>query len=207
MKKKVLPRPQLEEESTTKASTWRRKYYQGLNLKKKVLPRPQLEEECTTKASTWRRKYYQGLNLKKRKYFQGLNLKKKTDNKTLWKTGKPFFSNKGDFHKQIALIEDQEIILDDKEVTEKHIKYFNNAVKSLEIMENKEILTPVNGVDDPIDIAIKRWGSLKQRITFSQTDVIDIEKEIVLNAKNETTSNIPVKHLISAAQLWIRQSQ
>ena len=37
----------------------------------------------------------------KRKYFNNLNLKHLTDNKTFWKTVKPFLSNKGDFHKTI----------------------------------------------------------------------------------------------------------
>ena len=107
----------------------------------------------------------------KRKYFNNLNLKDITDNKTFWKTVKPFLSNKGDFHKQITLIEGENVISGDKEVAEKLGKYFENAVKSLDIMENNVILTPVNGIDDPIDIIIKRYEkhpsilAIKEKVT------------------------------------------
>ena len=70
---------------------------------------------------------------------------------------KPFLSNKGGFHKQITLIDGEKIISEDKDVAEKLSSYFENAVKSLEIIENKEILTSINGVDDPIDISIKKY--------------------------------------------------
>ena len=61
---------------------------------------------------------------------------------------KPFLSNKGNFQKQITLIEDNKIFSGDKEVAEKLSIYFENAVKSLHIEENKLILTHVNEADD-----------------------------------------------------------
>ena len=146
----------------------------------------------------------------KRKYFNNLNLKDITDNKRFWKTVKPFLSNKGDFHKQITLLEGEKIITEDKEVAEKLSNYFENAVKSLEIVDNKLILTPVSGIDDPIDIIIKKYEkhpsilainekvSLPlQKFSFLQTDLSDMENEIKsLNVKKATTfNNIPAKHL------------
>ena len=71
----------------------------------------------------------------KRKYFNSLNLKDITDTNLFWKTVKPFSSNKGNFQKQITLIEDNIIFSDDKIVAEKLSKYFENAVKSLNIGE------------------------------------------------------------------------
>ena len=110
-------------------------------------------------------------------------------------------SNKGGFHKQITLIDVQEIISEDKDVAEN--LNFENAVKSLEIIGNKEILTSINGVDDPIDISIKKYEihpsillikekvSLDfQKFSFSLTDLIDMEKEIKsLNPQKVTTLN------------------
>ena len=99
-------------------------------------------------------------------------MKKITDNKTFWKTVKPFLSNKGDFHKQITLIEGKEIISDDKDVAEKLSNYFENAVISLDIIENKDIVTSVNGIYDPIDIAIPKYEkhpsilAIKEKITL-----------------------------------------
>ena len=49
-------------------------------------------------------------------YFNKLNLKEFTDNKKFWKFVKPFLTNKGDFHKQITLIEGEQIISKDIEI-------------------------------------------------------------------------------------------
>ena len=103
-----------------------------------------------------------------------------------------------------------EIISEDKKVAEKLSSYFENAVKSLEIIENKEILTPVNIMEDPIDIAIKKYKIhpsvliIKEKVplehqkfNFSQIGLVNMEKEIKsLNPKKATTfNNIPVKSL------------
>ena len=88
----------------------------------------------------------------RRKYFNNLNLKDITDNKTFWKTVKPFLSNKGCFYKQITIIEDGKIISEDKEVAEKLSNYFEKAVKSLDINEDTVLLTPAIGINDTIDI-------------------------------------------------------
>ena len=65
-------------------------------------------------------------------------------------------TNKGYFHKQITLIEGDQIISKDTEVAEKLSKFLENAVKSLDILECRDTLTPVDGLEDPIDIAIKK---------------------------------------------------
>ena len=93
----------------------------------------------------------------KRKYFNSLNLKDITDSKLFWKTVKPFLSKKGNLQKQITLIEDNNISSDDKIVAEKLSNYFENAVKSLSIEENKLLLTHVIDVIDPINVIIKRY--------------------------------------------------
>ena len=73
-----------------------------------------------------------------------------------------------------------------------------------------EMLTSINGGDDPIDISIKKYElhpsiflikekvSLDiQKFSFSLTDLIDMEKEIKsFNPKKATTfNNIPAKNL------------
>ena len=152
----------------------------------------------------------------KRNYFNNLNLKEITDNKKFWKTVKPFLSNKGDFHKQITLIEGGQIISEDIEVAEKLSNYFENAVKSLDILECKDTLSTVDGLIDPIDIAIKKYEmhpsilTIKekvpfnlQRFSFIQTDLTEMEKEIkALNAKKAITyNNIPTKILKNTSDI------
>jgi hypothetical protein len=123
---------------------------------------------------------------------------------------KPFLSNKGNFQKQITLIEDNNKFLGDKEVAEKLRNYFEKAVKSLNTEDNKLILTHVNEADDPIDVIIKRYenhpsilaikgkvAQSMQKFVFSFTKLPDIENDVKsLNTKKATTfKNVPAKHL------------
>ena len=115
---------------------------------------------------------------------------------------KPFLSNKGNFQKHITLIEDNKLFLGDKAVAEKLSNYFENAVNSLQIEENKLILTHVNDADDPINhpsiLAIKsKIMQPMQKFVFSLTNLPDIIIEVTsLNTKKAITfKNIPAKHL------------
>ena len=121
---------------------------------------------------------------------------------------KPFLTNKGDFHKQITRIEGDQIISKDVEVAEKLSKYSENAVKSLDILECRDTLTPVDGLEGLIDIAIKSMKTIQanlllikkvplnpQRFSFTGTTLREMEKEIKApNPKKATTyNNIPSK--------------
>ena len=95
-------------------------------------------------------------------------------------------------------------------MAEKLNNYFENAVKSLDISEDRVLLTPAIGIYDPIDITIKNYekhpsilaikGKVvlpQQKFTFIQTELADMEKEVKsLNGKKATTfKNIPAKQL------------
>ena len=123
---------------------------------------------------------------------------------------KPFLSNKGHFQKHITLIEDNKIFSGDKAVAEKLSNYFENAVNSLQVEENRLILTHVNDADDPIDVIIKRYENhpsilaIKskimqpmQKFVVSLTNLPDIITEVTsLNTKKAITfKNIPANHL------------
>ena len=91
----------------------------------------------------------------KREYFQNLNINSIKDNKTFWKTIKPFLSNKGNTHqKKIILVENDEIIMDNKKNADIMNDYFVNVTKSLDIPEFKIEQLPMNTdivYIDPID--------------------------------------------------------
>ena len=188
-------------------------------LRKAIMKRSRLENKyykskCLEDKTSFKkqRNYCNRLYKKeKRKILNNINLNEITD-KTFWKTVKPFLSNKGDVHKQITLIDGEKSISKDEGVANTLSNYFENAAKSLEIIENKEILRSIIGIDDPIDIAIKKYEThpsillIKQKValhfetfSFSLTDLTDMENELKsLNPKKATTfKNIPAKNLKS----------
>ena len=55
------------------------------------------------------------------------------DNKLFWKTIKPYFSNKAVNNENMTLIENDEIVTNEKEISEIFNKYFIHVVASLEI--------------------------------------------------------------------------
>ena len=81
----------------------------------------------------------------KREDSQDLNINFINDNKTFWKTVKPFLCNKGNTNqKKIILVENDEIIRDDNENADIMNEYFVNVTKSLDIPEFKIGRLPTN---------------------------------------------------------------
>ena len=143
----------------------------------------------------------------RKKYYANLNLNDITDSKKFWRTIKPLFSDKGQQTKQITLIDKGNIISDDHEVADTFSSMFNNAVNSLNIEENKHLLTFSEALD-PVDKAIKVYEAhpsiLKikeinkpQNFSFSEVNLSEIEKQLQnLNPKKATTyMNMPTKLL------------
>ena len=86
--------------------------------------------------------YCSRLYKKERKnFYANLNLTDITDNRKFWKTIKPLFSNKEPNKKKITLVKENEIISKDEEISETFNSFFKNAVKSLDIQENKYLLS------------------------------------------------------------------
>ena len=154
--------------------------------------------------------YCSRLYKKERKnYYANLDLKNVTDNKLFWKTIKPFLSDKGPKCSKITLVQDQNIISEDQQVSETLNNFFKNAVASLKIDGNRLLLENTGDLSNPIEIAIKKFEnhpsilnikdniSLSSSFTFTQVTLSDIEKEIKnLHPKEASTfQNIPIKHL------------
>ena len=144
----------------------------------------------------------------KKTFYSNLDLNEITDNKKFWKTLKPLFSDKGPRKQKITIVKDNEIISADKDVAETLNSFFKNAVHSLEIVENEYLLTPTENIQNPIDIALKKFEchpsilKIKEKVTptpfsFSEIELSEVEKELKhLNPKKASTfNNIPSKHL------------
>ena len=134
-----------------------------------------------------------------------------TNNKTFWKTVKPFFSDKDIINKKIVLIEEDNIISDDKEVANIMNTYFSNAISALDIISNKSSHTANNDrvENDSIEklvnkfnthpsiLKIKENNNSTEEFYFSLTDITEIQDQMNnLNINKPTTdNNIPAKIL------------
>ena len=149
-------------------------------------------------------------NKVKRDYFRNLNIGSVNDNKTFWKTVKPNFSEKNSKNAKIILVENDEIITDNKRNAEIMNDYFVNITQKLNIPEIPIENLPENAdvkFLDPVDQIIHTYSKhpsvLKingivnhtNKFSFSKVELAEIEKEILdLNPKKATGSDaIPPK--------------
>ena len=145
----------------------------------------------------------------RKKYYNNLNLNNITDNRKFWKTVKPLFGDKGGTTDKIVLVEENKIINEDAEVAQTFNNFFENAVKSLGISENKLLLTEVDHSCGKVLDAIKMYEShpsilkIKENVvvetefSFSPVSLEEIHSELkMLNTRKAIPyMNIPPKQL------------
>ena len=107
---------------------------------------------------------------------------------------------------KINLVENDEILSTDKEITEAFNKYFSNAVKSLNLQCDSEHLCDVSDETNPIERAIKKFKNNPSIINinknipkttnfeFSQVHIDSIQK-MIDNEKSGTFEGIPTNCL------------
>ena len=184
-----------------------------------------LKSDESNKAFKKQKNYTNRLLKKERvKYWGNLDLKKYTDNKKFFDTVKPLFSKSVLGKQKITLVENNDIITEDKEIAEKFNKYFITTVSSLAITENKALLTDNSDIKDPVRKAIKKFENhpsildIKKNVTvssiFSYKEVNAAEMLLEINdlddKKAGTFMNIPTKRLKEVgdivadvlAQIW-----
>ena len=187
-------------------------------LRKAILRRSALENKYYRNKSAETYKIYKKqknytnklMKREKRKYFNNLHMNNFTDNKKFWKTEKPLFSNTGGGSQKITLVKNDKIISSDKEVADTFNEFFKNSVESLNISENRYLINDTGNLDDPVEIAIKKFENhpsiidIKQMIdlgtkfSFSKVCSSDIRHEIksLKTNKASTFLNISAKQLI-----------
>ena len=75
----------------------------------------------------------------------------------------------------INLVDNENIISEDRDVAETLNNFFENAVKSLDIKENQSILSNTGESTDPVDIAINKFEhhlsilAIKGNVSFETT--------------------------------------
>ena len=199
------------------------KPYVTKRLRKAIMKRSFLENNFYKNSSTYNKRAYRKqknfcnrLYKKERiSYYSNLDMKKVTDNKKIWNTVKPLFTNKGGTKENITLVNEGKIITEDVQVAQTFNDFFDNAVNSMNIEEDKYLETDNIRLSDPVEIAIKKNENhpsiikIKENIknnktfSFSEVNTNDIASEIKKLKTNKagTFMNIPVKDLKQAANI------
>ena len=82
-----------------------------------------------------------------------------TGNKTFWKTDKSLFSDKIKIQSKIVLVENDEVITDDRQVAETFNNYFVTVTETLGTAENLDNISSAEGIIDPVDIACEKYAT------------------------------------------------
>ena len=87
-----------------------------------------------------------------------------SDNKIFWKTVKLFFTDKGVNHNRIFLVEENEIISDNDEISGKLNNFFAGIVRILNISQYEDHSVSTDNINDPI---LRAKEKFKNHIVFS----------------------------------------
>ena len=194
--------------------------YMTRSLRKAIMRRSQLESKfLKSKSDLDRRTYRSQKNFvsklykkERKKFFQNLDLKSTlSDNRKFWKQIKKFFSDKGACGRKITLVDGNNILSDELQVAEHCKAFFENAVKSLNLPKNRELLNLnlVDCIDNPIDTILHNFKShpsvlkirekvdVNMNFSFSEVNSNTVIQEIqrLKTNKASTFGNISIKQL------------
>ena len=95
------------------------------------------------------------LRKSKKQYFNNIDVKNITNNKKFWKTIRPKFSNKCKTTNTIILVEDEEILQDEKATASTFNNYFTDVAHSLGL-KKKNI-----GLEDNLSKIVKNFRNFE----------------------------------------------
>ena len=124
----------------------------------------------------------------KKNYYSNLNEKKITDNKTFWKTVKPFLSDKTPSDEKITLIEKDKIIKTDPKTANILNNFFPTIISNLNIPEHPVSDLSSNDINDLVLKSISKFKdhpSVKAIEKISKLNNLfkssNVEKREILN--------------------------
>ena len=154
----------------------------------------------------------------KKLYHSNLDEKNVTDNKTFWKTIKPFLSDKVVSREKITLIEEDEIVESDSNTAQTLNTFFSNIVSNLKIAEYTNCDPVSNSINDPVIKSIVKYRNHPSILkiaevcnrkqcsifSFSHVDKAEILKEILIldSSKVSQDTDIPTKILKDNADIF-----
>ena len=93
----------------------------------------------------------------KKLYYSNLDEKNVTDNKTFWKTTKPFLSDKTVSREKITLIEEDESVESDSNTAQIMNTFFSNIVSNLKIAKYANCHPVSDNINDPVIKSIVKY--------------------------------------------------
>ena len=93
----------------------------------------------------------------KKEYYRNLDPRKVADNRTFWRTVKPFLFNKSVENQKIILVEKEEILIKDNSVAKVLNNFFSNIVKTLGISDYMHSHPLAKEGNDPTLRAIMKY--------------------------------------------------
>ena len=132
-------------------------------LRKAIMTRSKIKrryslDRTTINFETIRSKVNNCVNLlrkSKKQYFNNIDVKNITNNKKFWKTIRPKFSNKCKTANAIILVEDEEILQDEKATASTFNNYFTDVAHSLGL-KKKNI-----GLEDNLSKIVKNFRNFE----------------------------------------------
>ena len=164
------------------------------NLRKAIMFRSQLKNLYNKKRTqeNWdnykkQRNFCVNLLKKtKKEYFNKLNIKDLSSNKKFWKTIKPYFSNKGLNGNKFLLIENDNLISNEKDLASIFNNFFINITSDLHLKEAPKPQTSNESLDElltrfsthPSIKKIKESFPVSDSFNFRPVTTDDVKKEI-----------------------------
>ena len=152
------------------------------------------------------RNYVTSLNRKTQKsYFKNLNPNEIKSSKSFFKTFKPYFSNKYTHAEKLLLVQNNDIISDDKSIAEHFNNYFVHITDALdtkewptnaqiESIENQPLKAILKYSNHPSIQIIKENFTSSNSFCFRQVSKTEIEYEInKLDSSKSTSGDIPIR--------------
>ena len=142
-------------------------------------------------------------------HFEQINIKDISDNKKLWNTIKPFFSNKGLKSNKLMLIENGKL-LSEEPLERTMNEYFTNITKNLNLKpaaRSSDLKDIINFYQNPISIIkiMSQSNSELEPFQFQRISSTELKKEILnLNNKKATREeDIPVNWLKGSIDTYL----
>ena len=121
---------------------------------------------------------------------------------------KPLFTDKGMNHDKIILVEDDEIISENEQISESLNNFFADAIINLNIPQYEDLTSNTSGIDDPVLRTIEKYknhSSIKLHKTHIPTkiikDNIDIFVPVLLTEFNESLKLNRFPHYMKSANI------
>ena len=120
------------------------------------------------------------LRNEKKNFYSNLDTKVVIDNRTFWKTVKPFLSEKVTKQSKINLVEDDKIISRDDQIAKKFSEYFINIpilnMSSNGSSEQDPILKILDKYKDHLSIKLIKAKKSSKVFKFRQIDIKEVKK-------------------------------